>query len=203
MGRRAWPLLERRLRPARHLRQHLQRFHHRLFTNVAAADRAKATFLVSDAAVARGDRQMHEPNRLARRRAAGTCDARDRHCEIDIGMFQCAERHRGCGFLADCAESFQRRGLDAEHRVLGFVGIGDETAIDHIGRAGNFGECRSDETTRAGLGGRNRQLAHPAQIQQRAGKGADDTGAHADGPALRDSSQGRRIVAAAVAAIPS
>ena len=77
MARGAWALLERRLRSARHLRQHLQRFHDRLLAHVVAADRAEAAFLVCDAAVARGDRQMHQSHRFSRCRAAGAGDAGD------------------------------------------------------------------------------------------------------------------------------
>jgi hypothetical protein len=52
MGCRARTLLERRLRAARHLHQHLQRFDHRLLPHEAAADGAKPVFLVGDPAIA-------------------------------------------------------------------------------------------------------------------------------------------------------
>ena len=133
MGRRAWALLERRLRSARHLGQHLQRFDHRLLAHIVAPDRTEPTLLVGDVAIARCDGEMHQPHGLARRCAAGTGDARDRNRKIDIGVFECAERHCGRGFLAHRAEGFERGGLDAQHGVLGVVGIGDEAAIDHVG----------------------------------------------------------------------
>ena len=104
MGGRARALLERRLRSARHLRQHFQSFNHRLFAHVVAADCTESAFLVSDAAVACSDRQMHQSDRLARRRAAGSGDAGDRNRQINIGMFERAERHCGRSFLADRAE---------------------------------------------------------------------------------------------------
>jgi hypothetical protein len=203
MGRRAWTLLERRLRAARHLGQHLQRFDHRLLANVIASHCTEPAFLVSDAAVARRDSQMHKPDGFARRCTAWTCNPGDRNREIDIGMFQCAECHCGRGFLAHCAEGFQRGSLDAKHSMFGIVRIRDEAAIDHIGRAGNFSQRSGNEAAGARLRRRNGQLAHPAQIQQRAGEGTDGAGGHADGPVVRVSSQGRRMVAAAVAAIPS
>ena len=71
--------------------------------------------------------------------------------EIDAGFFQRADRHRGRGFLADRAEGRKRRGLDAEHRALGVVGIGDEAAVDHVGGAGNIGERAGDQAAGAGL----------------------------------------------------
>ena len=120
--------------------------------------------------------------------------------EIDAGPFQRADRHRGRGLLADRAEGRKRRGLDAEHRALGVVGIGDEAAVDDVGGAGNVGQRAGDQAAGAGFGGGDRQLAHPAQIEQRAGEGAGVAAAHAS---LQPSLQGRRMVALAVAAMPS
>jgi len=132
MARRGWPLLERRLRPTRHLHQHFQGFDDRLLSHIAAADRAEPAFLVNDAAVARGNGEVNEANRFAGCRAAGACDAGDRNGEIDVGVFERAERHRGRGFLADRAERVENFLLHAEHRVLGSVRVGDEAAVDHI-----------------------------------------------------------------------
>jgi hypothetical protein len=131
MGRRA-RTLDRRFRPARHLDQHFQRLDDRLLADIAASDRAEALFMMDGAPVARRHREMNEPDWLARRRAARSRDAGDSDGEIDIGMFERAERHRDRDFLADRAESVQLRCLDAEHRVLGFVRIGDEAAIDDV-----------------------------------------------------------------------
>ena len=103
MDRRARALLERRLRSARHIGQHLQGFDHRLLTHEAAPDRAEPAFLMGD-----------------------------RYREIGLGLLERPERHRHRGFLADRAERRKRCGIDAEHRVLGLVGIGDEAAIDHV-----------------------------------------------------------------------
>jgi hypothetical protein len=121
------------LRAARQLHQHAQRLDHRALAHRGAADGAEAAFAVQDAAVAGGDGDMHQADRLAGRRTAGTGDPGDRYCEVDAGAFQRADRHRGRGFLADGAERLQRRDLDAEHRALGVVGISDKAAIDHVG----------------------------------------------------------------------
>ena len=67
-----------RLRSARQFHQHAQRFHHRTLAHRAAADRAETAFAMQNPAVARGDGEMHQAHRLARRRAAGTRDAGDR-----------------------------------------------------------------------------------------------------------------------------
>jgi hypothetical protein len=61
---------------------------------------------VHDAAVARGDREMHEADRFSGRRAARSRDACDGHRQIHIGMLERAERHGGRGFLADSTEGF-------------------------------------------------------------------------------------------------
>src|SRR6185295_16560373 len=95
-----------------------------------AADRSETEFAVEYLSVARGNGEMYQAYRLARRRAARSRDAGDGYCEIDPGLFQRADRHRGRGFLADCAEGRKRRGLDAEHPALGVVGIGDEATVD-------------------------------------------------------------------------
>jgi len=113
MGRRAWPLLERRLGSARHLGQHLQRFHHRLLTNLVAADSAEAALFVRTTAIARGDSKMHQPHRFAWGRATRARDPCNGNCEICIGMLQRTEGHGGRGFLAHRAECLECRGLDA------------------------------------------------------------------------------------------
>ncbi len=48
---------------------------------------------MEDAAVTRGDGEMHQADRLARRGAAGAGDAGDRHREINVGLLQRADRH--------------------------------------------------------------------------------------------------------------
>ena len=63
-------------------------------------------------------------------------------------------------------------------KPVGLVGIGDEAAVDHVGGAGNVSERTGDQAPGAGLRRRNRQLAHPAQIEQRAGEGACVAAAH-------------------------
>ena len=52
---------------------------------------------------------------------------------VDTSALQRADRHLGGRLLADRAESQQRLRVDAEHRALGVIGIGDEAAVDHVG----------------------------------------------------------------------
>jgi len=124
--------LDRRFWPARHLDEHFQRFDDGLLPDAAAPDRAEPLFVMDDAPVARRHREVDKADWLARRGASRSGDAGDGHREIDVGMFEGAEGHRDCDFLADRAEGLQFGCLDADHRVLGFVGIGDEASIDNI-----------------------------------------------------------------------
>lgn len=166
------------LRAAGEIHQHAQRLDHGAGAHGGAADRAEAVLAVDDPAVACRGGEVHETDRLAGRSAAGTGNAGDGDGEIDAGTLQRADRHRGCGFLADGAEIRERAGLDAEHRALGVVGIGDEAAINDIRGAGDIGQRAGNEAAGARLGGRDCQLAHPAQIEQRAGEGTCVAAAH-------------------------
>jgi len=126
--------------------------------------------MMNDAPVARRHRKVNEANRLARRGTARSRDASDGYREIDIGMFERAEGHRDRDFLAHRSERFEFGGFDAEHGVLGFIGIGDEAAIDYVRRSWHFGECGGDKAAGAGFGGRDLQLTHPAEIEEGAGQ---------------------------------
>ncbi len=105
-----------------------------------AADLAEALFPRDASALARHGGEMNEPDRLLRRAAAGTRNAGDGNREVGGGARERAAHHRFRGLAADCAEFFQHLRRHVEHRLLGRVRIGDETAVDHVGRAGNFGQ---------------------------------------------------------------
>src|SRR4051812_45402807 len=109
------PRLGRCLRSACKLDQHPQGLDDRALTHRTAADGAEAAFAMQDSPVTRGHREMYEADRLAGCRTARTRDAGDRDGEIDAGLFQRADRHRGRGFLADRAETVERGGFDAQH----------------------------------------------------------------------------------------
>src|SRR5215472_6468764 len=163
--------LLRGLRAARKLHQHAQRFDHRPLAHDGPPDRTEAALLVNDPSVACGDREMHQANGLSRRGAAGAGDASDRNRQIDTGALQRADRHLRRRLLAHSAECQKRLRIDAEHRALGVVGIGDKAAVDHVGRARDIRQCAGDEPAGAGFRRGNRQPAAAAQIEQRAGQG--------------------------------
>ena len=60
----------------------------------------------------------------------------------------------------------ERRLGNAEHRVLGRIRIGDETAVDHVGGASDLGERAGDEAAGAGFRGRDLEPAGAAALQQ-------------------------------------
>jgi len=154
-------------RTAREFAEQTKRLHHRQLTDDGAAHRAETLLPSHDPAVPCGGRKMHQPDRLARRGAARTGNPGDGDGDIDVGGFQRANCHRGRGFLADGAEGVERRRLDPQHRPLRLVRVGDEAAVDDVGRSGNVGKGGGDHAPRAGLGRRDRQFAHSAQIEQR------------------------------------
>ena len=104
------------LRAAGQIHQHPQRFDDGALPYRAAADRAEAVLAVDDAAVARGDGEMHETDRLAGRGAAGTGNAGNGDGEINAGTLQRADRHGGGGVLADGAANVNGAGVAAEER---------------------------------------------------------------------------------------
>jgi hypothetical protein len=161
MGRLA-RALDWRLRPPRHLHQHLECFNDGLLPDITASNSAKTAFPMIDSPVTSGDSQMHKTDRFARCRATGPRNARDRDSKIDVGMLQRAERHGDSCFLADSPKGLERRGLNPKHRVLGFIGISDEAAINDIRRARDISQRRCHHAPGAGFCRRNCEFAHPA-----------------------------------------
>ena len=83
------------------------------------------------------------------------------------GIFQRAFRH-GAATGSDTAPCCaQQLGRHAQQIFLGFVGIGDEAAFDHIGRAGNLGEQRRDQSAGAAFGGDDMHALGARRGQQR------------------------------------
>ena len=102
---------------------------------------------------ARAGRKMHQANRLAGPAAARTCDAGDGDHEIGFCLAERAARHGLGGFAADGAVLAQDVRRHAQHLLLGRVRIGDEAAIEHVGRAGDLGERARHQAAGAGFGG--------------------------------------------------
>ena len=94
---------------------------------------------------------MHQSDRLFRRAAVRPGDAGDGDARSHRRMRQHAPRHRFGGLAADRAITVQRAADDAEHVLLGLVGIGDEAAVEHAGDAGNFGERAGHQPAGAGF----------------------------------------------------
>lgn len=161
MGRLA-RALDRWLWPPCHLHQHLECFNDGLLPDIAASNSAKTAFLMIDPPVTRGDGEMHKTDRFARCRATWPRNPRDRDSKIDVGVLQCAERHGNSCFLADSPKGLERGSLNPKHRVLGFVGVGDEAAINDIRRARDIRQRRCHQAPGAGFRRRNCQFAHPA-----------------------------------------
>ena len=112
---------------------------------------------------------MHEPDRLVGAAAAGTGDAGDGHREIGARMRERAARHGLGGLPADRAVIVERRRRHAQHLLLGLVRIGDEAAIDHVRRAGDFGQRAGHQPAGAGFGGRDFQAARAAGVEHGGG----------------------------------
>ena len=104
-------------------------------------------------------------------------------------------RHGAGDRLADGAVGGDQIGWNADQIGLGLVGIGHEPALDHGRGAGDLRQQGGHETAGAGFGRRDLQALRLVGIEQRGGA-VLHLGRH-------ESSSGRRIVAAAWAAMPS
>src|SRR5262249_52892455 len=100
----------------------------------------------------------------------------------------CLPAHRAMGD--------ERRLFDADHFHLRLVGISDESAIEHVGSAGNVGERAGNKAAGAGFRGCYLQVARARGIEDAVGGGDYFCVAH-------DALHGKRTVAVAMAAIPS
>ena len=74
-------------------------------------------------------------------------------------MGEGARRHRTGHGLADRAVTQQRVPRHAQHFTLGFVGIGDEAALDDVRGAGDGRQGSSDQSTGARFGSDDLELA--------------------------------------------
>ncbi len=152
-------------------RQHGERLDHGGAPDLRAPDVAIAALAVDQPAVARGGGEMHQPHRLAWYCAARASNAGDRHGDVGRGMGQRPLRHRLRGLPAHRAAAREHCGRDAEHLLLGLVGVGDEATLEHVRRAGHLGQRPSYEPAGARLRGRDTQLPAAAECQQRFGLG--------------------------------
>src|SRR6266545_478120 len=178
------------------LAQDRQRLYDRRAAHLRAADVAILLLPVDQPPTARRAGEMHEPDRLAGRRAARPGDAGDRDREIDRRAGDGTLGHRFGGFAAHRAMIFERRRSDAEHRLFGFIAVGHEAALEHVGGAGDLGDDRGDEPAGAGFRGGYFEPLLAAEIEQRL-RLVDQLLVHIQ------SLHGSRTVAFANAAMPS
>ena len=83
-----------------------------------------------------GEPEPHQPDRLFGRAAARPGNAGDGQRDAGARMRQRACRHLQRGLARHRAVRVERRPGNAEHLHLGFVGIGDEAAVDHSDEPG-------------------------------------------------------------------
>ena len=102
--------------------------------------------------VALGASEDDRSDRLLRGPAARARDPGDGNRDIGVGSGKCATRHRPGRRDADCAERVDHVLAHLELGDLCRVRVGHITGFEHIGRARNLGERRTDEAARAALG---------------------------------------------------
>jgi hypothetical protein len=88
-------------------------------------------------------------------------------------MGEGAADHGAGNVFAHSAVPLDQPDGHAEHLALRRVRIGDEAAIDHVGRAGNGGERGREQAACARLCGGEQYAAHPASLEQCRGIGDD------------------------------
>ena len=136
------------------------------------ADRESAPKRRSNANVGRPRRaqgEMDEPDRLLRRAAVRAGDSGDAHRDLGAGMGEGAERHRARRRFADRAVGGQNLVGNAEHLLLGFVGINDEAALEHRRRTRDFRQQGADQPAGAGFGRGELEAEIPAARFERGG----------------------------------
>jgi hypothetical protein len=99
--------------------------------------------------------EPHVAHWMPGRAAIRTGDAADGHCQPRLARHQRAHRHLQHDLLADSAMLRQGVCAHAQLALLGFIGIGDEAAVEPARTAGHVGEELGYVATGAGLGNGN------------------------------------------------
>lgn len=105
------------------------------------------------------------PGRLAFR-SAGTGHAGDRHGDVGVRAQQRFLGHGPGHRVGHGAMGLDQPGRHAEHLRLGRVGVGDETAVHHIRRAGDFRQQRADETARTAFRRRDHDAGRARTVEE-------------------------------------
>ncbi|KPH63034.1 hypothetical protein ADT71_14040 [Novosphingobium sp. ST904] len=97
----------------------------------------------------------HGSHRLEFAAAFGPGNAADRDRHVGIAVRDRPLRHRPCRSRRNRAKRVDDIRRDPQHLLLRFVRIGHESAVEHGGGAGHFGQRGADEATRTALGQRD------------------------------------------------
>ena len=155
---------------AQRRQRHVQRRPHRSLANEGAAAILEQPPLGNRFAACHGEAEPHQPDRLFGRAAARSGNAGDGQRDAGARTGKRARRHLQRGLARHRAMGIERRAGNAEHLHLGFVGIGDEAAVDDIGRAGNVGERGGDHAAGAGFGGGEHDVLRSAGVEHGSGE---------------------------------
>ncbi len=148
---------------------HVERGDHRLLAH-RAATAAEHAPLVQRLAPAPRARHVHQPDRLGGRRAAGSRDAGAGDRNVGMRVRQRTLGHRARHGLAHRALLGDVCTRHAEKLDLRVIRIGDEAALDHLGRTRHLGQGRGDQPAGAGFRGRETKppfaagLKHAARV---------------------------------------
>src|SRR5262249_31382405 len=140
--------------------------------------------------------KMHETDRLCLRATVRTGNARDRDRTIRARSFQCAFSHGSGRLAAHCAVVTKCSGRNAKQLLFRPIRVRNETALEYVRRSGDRSKRRSDKAAGARFRRGDAHTPCPIQIEQA-------LGALAQGASAHSVLQGNRIVAVAMAKIPS
>ena len=118
-------------------------------THAVAAKVSETFFDADDGAASMCEAKMHEADGLARRTPAGPRDAGDRKRYVRGGTSQRAFSQGPCGLPADRAKIFQNPRRDPETFDFRGIGVGDEAALENVGRPRYGGDQGRQEAPRA------------------------------------------------------
>jgi len=95
--------------------------------------------------------QIDQTHGLGVGSAAGPGNARHRQGDVHRAVCQHAFGHGTGDRFADGPMRPQRRLRNPQHRLLRPIAVGDETAVHHVRRAGDFGKQTGDQAAGAGF----------------------------------------------------
>jgi len=109
---------------------------------------------------------MDQADRLHLRAARRARNAGDRHADMGVGVLQRAFRHHPHHRLGDRAIVGDQVAGYAQQVLLGAVGIGDQAAVEDVGRTGHRGDRGRDQPAGAAFRRHDAQGAFARLIHQ-------------------------------------